>query len=232
MFWIHGPLEEARYEKALDRCARLMRWRPDAGVRALRGTVLLLADRVGEAETELRNSLDGLRDRQQAEALWALGSALAAQGKRGEAVRMYQGAMDADPRYLTAHADLAALELDCGNFDTAHQIMAQAFDIASNSRRRRSSLDMAYLQSAWARVLAGMKRFAEATATLERATRETARVRSKPDRAGAWWRIGQAHLALKNSGEALVAFENAIQVDPDGYYGHLAERAIRDRVGA
>lgn len=236
MFWIRRPLDNARYEEALRRCRLLLRWRlaAEGRLRAIQGTILLMAGRAQEAEQELRRSLAESDGPNQASTLWALGSALVALGRRPEGAKMYRSALELDPNLMQAHGDLAALELDSGNFDGARSVLDEAWRVAGEERglRRRDPRDIVSVETSWARLLAGMKRFAEASATIDKATRQAPRVRSKPARAGAWWRIGQAHLALKNPDQAMLAFENARQVDPEGYYGHLASRAIAKATAA
>ncbi len=229
MFWIRRSLEEARYDEALGRCRFLLRWKlAESRLRATLGTVLLMAGRAQEAEHELRRSLAESEGREEAATLWALGSALVALGRKPEGATMYRTALEIDPGMVPVHGDLAALELDCGNLDAARAVLDHAWKVTGEEHglRRRNPRDFVYVQASRARLLAGNKRFAEASATLENATRQVGRVRSKPARAGGWWRIGQAHLALKNQDQAMLAFENARQVDPDGYYGHLAAGAI------
>ncbi len=229
MFWIRRPLDNAHYEEALRRCRFLLRWkRADSNLRAVQGNILLAAGRAGEAERELRLSLAESDGPMQASTLWALGTALVAQGRRPEGAKMYQSALELDPRLMPAHGDLAALELDSGNMEAARGVLDRALKLAGDDRHllSRNPRDFVNVHTSWARLLAGMKRFAEASATLDQATREVPKVKSKPARAGAWWRVGQAHLALKNQGQAMLAFENARQVDPEGYYGHLAAQAL------
>jgi tetratricopeptide (TPR) repeat protein len=223
MFWIRRALDKADYGEALRRCRLLLRFRGSShALRLTESSILLMAGRAAEAESQLRALLasDGEPPAGRAETCRLLGDALAAQCRRDEAIAMYQAALELDPLLGAVRPRLAEWELECGNADRAQ-------DMASGERWSTISReDSAVAHAGWARVLARLERFAEAMAMVDRATREAMRLKSKPAKASAYWRIGQAHLALRNDGQAMVAFENARQVDPEGYYGKLAAQAI------
>lgn len=232
MFWISKPLDKADYDTALLRCRRLLGWfgaaRPAAQrLRTLEATILLMAGRCDEAEVALRQLVSGPPATVPPQTRWAFGAALAGLGRRTEAARAFESAVDSGP--ARAYADLAMLELDAGNTSRALDLMQAASESRSKdgAPHRPDAAERLYAQACSARVLAARSRFAEAAATVEQTCRHASRIRSKPARAGIYWRIGQAHLALKDQGQAMLAFENARQVDPSGYYGRLASEAIR-----
>lgn len=213
MFWIRQALDDANYDEALRRCRLLLRWRSaSVHLRLLQSNVLLLAGRAPEAEDQLRAIIAQHPDN--APACRALADVLAALDRRDQAVAMYQRALNLDASLTAIRGPLAEWALENGNAARAQELAVRKPD------------DSVWEQATWAAVLARLDRFAEAVAMVDRATRETMRLKSKPTQAGAYWRIGRAHLALKNDGQAMVAFENARQVDPRGYYGRMAAEAL------
>ena len=173
--------------------------------------------RYHEAERAQRGTIPTLKGGLElAHAYEILGDALLEQGRYPEAMRCYEAALDAHPRFRRSYRGVAeALLRQGGHADQALEAIER---IAENPSDDYWSL------RAWA--LAELGRSPEVTPAIGNALRATSR-KSCADLAATWRRVGMAMQALGNAAEAEEFFRRAAEIDPGGRWGTLAKEALR-----
>jgi tetratricopeptide (TPR) repeat protein len=197
--------------------------------RRISGRMLLLAGRYPEAEETLRRSLASSQARESyASALEHLGDALAEQGRYNEATRSYEAALLAFPWRRRTYRGMAEMALRRGQKpEQALEWIEKIVDFSGLSWRQRQAngkvQDDYWSLKAWA--LACLGRASDAAAAIENALRHTNKS-SAPDMAATHYRAGMAMQALSNEPAAREHFKMAIQYDPHGRRGLLAQAAL------
>ena len=113
LLWINRKLMLADYEGALARAGLLLRWFPQSPTfHFMRGTILLFAGRLAEAEQALRTSIENCQIRSGlAPYLGNLGLVWLNLGRFNEATAVFEALTKIYPRYPGAHNGLAELLL-------------------------------------------------------------------------------------------------------------------------
>ncbi len=256
-FLIYGPLGRGDYERALRRLRRLSRRKAETStLLSLRGDVLLLAGRPGEAEDCYRES--ALRDHDKSRPVQALelsnlGTAFIDQGRYEEA-RLYLGkSVLLEAGTVSAYRNLAELclvqriepELALRFIGMAIEAPApappkplRAPSAGESSAYFRRSLPLLQAQDIRrhcvgelfadkAWALALLGRHVEAEEAVQRALQE-ADPKFLPVHAGIEWRLGLALLVMGQPLQATDRFLHACEIDPLGKYGNLAARALAE----
>jgi tetratricopeptide (TPR) repeat protein len=189
------------------------------------GLALLRAGRYREAERVQQSDIAGLDGPLElAYAYETLGDALLEQGRYSEAMRNYEAALDAHPRFRRAYRGMAEVLLRQGG--DPGQALERVERISENPPDDYWSL------KAWA--LAELGRNEEAAPAVDNALRST-NPSSRTDLAATWRRVGLAMREMGRPGEAAVFLKHAAEIDPHGRWGMLAKAALvtsRDREGA
>jgi tetratricopeptide (TPR) repeat protein len=231
-FWAAYPaLKRGEYDLGLRRLARIPWFSKSAPVHFLKGTLLMFAGRIAEAEAALRQSLVGETSSVHKSLVKVnIGYTLLGEGRYNEAKQALEEAIALRPDGAVAYSTLAEVYLRQG-------IEPQkALDLLDKGieRKRASGRQMTvdlhifgylYANRAWALVLLGHP--VEANEALDEARKYSA-VDIKPGAAGVHYRIGQVLLAEKRNKEAAGEFRQARQIDPKGIYASLSEAALRD----
>jgi len=231
------------YVGAIVRADNELRWLPRSrDFHFTRGTTLLLAWRLNEAEQALRtsievNPLDMLGGRSSplrpnlaplAAALGNLGHTLLALGRWREATATFECTVTLVPAAIDSIEGLASALLRqnleprraLGRIDQALELARTAVQIPDGLKHTIS-----YLQADRAQALAMLENFTEASVSLELADVEV--TDSVPFQAGILWRRGQALSLMSGADEAATEFARAIEIDPNGLYGKLAANALK-----
>ena len=218
------------YDGALRVVQRFRFYHPESGAALRRrGLILLLAGRFRQSEEMLRRAIAGLRSQvQQAHALELLGDALLEQGRQDEALRSFEAALRAAPGFRRPYRGMAELVLREGR--DPGRALAYVENIAGPrgpSRNRWSmngrSADDYWALKAWA--LAELGRGAEVDAAVAEALRKT-NLRSGPDAAATYRRLGLAMQALDRQKEAEEYLQKAVEADPNGRWSAPARAAL------
>jgi hypothetical protein len=229
--WVNAKLRRGDYVSALWRVDALLPWWPKAaGLRYVRGTVLLFAGRSQEAESDLRESSasgSGKGTKPQAIALSNLGYALLDQERYAEASQSFEQSNTMTPASGSAFNGLAEVLLrqDQQPFEALRNL-DRAIELKRGWRKTdRHMLAYMWANRAWA--LGNLGRTEEALAALQDAEKENT-PNFVPGFAGAHWRMGMALIAMDRRAEALEHFRRANEADPHGNYGNRAAKAMRD----
>jgi len=206
----------------------IIRWfhfySPDGGMAlSLRGRVLLRAGKFREAEELLRQALASLRsNHRQAQTLEVLGDALTEQGRYDEAMRSYEAALHAAPGYRRPYRGMAELTLRRGR-DAARAmeyvekipgpVQASWNPFSMNGK----TSDDYWALKAWA--LASLGRGADVPPAVAEAVRRT-NLRSKPDIAATYHRVGLALETIDRKSEAREYLLKAREADPYGTWAY------------
>ena len=228
---MYSPLRRADYDGAL-RAIRLYHFYSPGGGVALRqsGAVLLVAGRYREAEEVLRRAAarqaTGL---EQAGTLDYLGNVLMEQSRYDEAMRSFQAARHAAPGSRRPYRGMAETLLRQGkNPEQALEYVEGIVGSSGPSARGRLLSDRVqddyWALKAWA--LGQLGRSAEVAPAIEKALKATSR-KSRPDLAATYYRAGMAMEAVGNASAARDYFKRAVELDPTGRRGTLAQAALR-----
>jgi len=219
-----------------DRALKIVRWAHfynPSGMEPLRvtGHMLMLAGRYQEAEDALRRSFANQHaTRSYAYALEYLGDALMEQGRWEEARRSYEAALHAVPWLRRANRGMAELILRHDpRPEDAFDYVEKILDFSGVSWMERKgngrAVDDYWGLKAWA--LAQTGRTSEVADAIKKALSHTDKT-SLPDMASSHYRAGMALQAMGKDSEAREHFNLAVQFDPQGRRGMLANRAIRE----
>ena len=231
-FLTNRALRRVDYDGALATVRWFYFYNP-SGMEPLRmmGHFLLLAGRYREAEDALRRSLVGSHaTHSYATALEYLGDALLEQGRYGEAMRSYEGALHAFAWHRRAYRGMAEMLLRQGiDPQKALEYVEKIRDLSNLSWIQRqqngNSLDDYWSLQAWA--LAACGRSSEVQPAIEKALHATAK--HPADLAATHHRCGMALQILGNRKAAVQHLQQAATLDPHGRRGTLAQAAIRER---
>jgi tetratricopeptide (TPR) repeat protein len=229
---LNGALRRGDYDGGLN----IIRWAHfynPSGVEPLRmsGHILVLAGRYREAEDTLRRSLESSHARESyGSALEYLGDALMEQGRYDEAMRSYEAALLAFPWRRRPYRGMAEMLLRRGEKpEQALEYIERIIDFSDISWRQRKANGKAqddyWALKAWA--LARVGRTSEVAEAIENALRDTNK-NAAPDMATTHYRAGMAMQALGNDSAANEHFKLALQFDPHGRRGTLAQAALRE----
>ena len=235
VFAVH-LLNRAARRGDYDGALNIIRWTHfynPSGIAALRlaGHMLLAAGRYREAEDALRRSLASSQAGESyGSALEFLGDALMEQGRYDEAMRSYEAALHAFPWRRRPYRGMAEMVLRRDqNPARALEYVEKAIDFADLSWQQRKANgnvnDDYWALKAWA--LARMGRGSEAAEAIGEALRFTNK-NSLPDLAATHYRAGMAMRALGNVTSANEHFRLAVQFDPRGRRGTLANASLRE----
>jgi len=229
---MNGAAKRGDYDSALN----IIRWTyfyNPWSMEALRmsGHMLLLAGRYREAEDTLRRSLASSRATESyGQALEYLGDALMEQGRYDEAMRSYEAALLAFEWRRRPYRGMAELLLRRGgNPSTALEYVEKILDFSDISWVERKgngkTQDDYWGLKAWA--LARVGRASEVAEAIENALKATTR-NSAPDMASTHYRAGMALQAIGDEPVPREHFRLAVQYDPHGRRGALAQAALRE----
>lgn len=231
--FLNSASRRGDYDGALKIVRRIYFYNPDGGQASLvRGFVLLLAGRFGEAEEALRRAVATLRSRAaQAHALEHLGDALLEQGRYNEAQRSYEAALHALPGCRRPYRGMAELMLRQGHDPVrALECVENIVGPSGPSRNRwtvnGNSTDDYWALKAWA--LAELGHGAEAAQAVAQAIRSTNR-KSQTDLAATCRRLGLAMRAAGRPAEAEDYLKQARDADPHGRWSALARAALGEK---
>ena len=231
-----GLLNRALRRGDYDGALNIIRWSHfynPAGINALRmsGHVLLAAGRYWEAEDTLRRSLASSQASESyGSALEFLGDALLEQGRYDEAMRSYEAALQAFPWRRRQYRGMAEMLLRRDqNPGRALEYLEKIVDFSGLTWRQKKlngrPQDDYWALKAWA--LARLGRGSEVAAAVEEAVKYTSK-ECFPDLACTHYRAGMAMQALGNPTAAREHFRLAVQFDPKGRRGTLANAALRE----
>ncbi|MFN8177033.1 MAG: sulfatase-like hydrolase/transferase [bacterium] len=144
-------------------------------------------------------------------ALEFLGRAHMAQRSWREARDAFRRAIEAGPNPVNVYLDLARVDRELHDLDSAERALEQAMKADSRSVAARQAMS---------RLLVERGRPAEAVALLEEA------VRILPRSAGARVSLAQAYEAAGRPQDAIDPWTRAAELDPDGPLGKLAQEAL------
>jgi tetratricopeptide (TPR) repeat protein len=220
------------YDGALN-ITRLFHFYNPSGMEALRmsGHMLLVAGRYGEAEATLRRSLASSQARETyGSALEYLGDALVEQGRYDEATRSYEAALLAFPWLRRPYRGMAEMLLRQEKSpEQALEYVEKIVDFSDLSWRQQklngAPQDDFWALKAWA--LARLGRSSEAAQAIEKALSATDK-NCLPDLATTHYRAGMAMQVLGNLTSANEHFKKAVELDPRGRRGTLANTALRE----
>lgn len=219
-----------------DAALKIIRWTHfynPSGIEPLRmsGHILVLAGRYREAEDTLRRSLASSHARESyGSALEYLGDALTEQGRYNEAERSYEAALLAFPWRHRPYRGMAEILLRRGEKpEQALEYIEKILDFSGISWRQRKAngnpKDDYWALKAWA--LARVGRGSEVADAIQSALRATNKA-SAPDMAATHYRAGMAMQTLGDESAAHEHFKLAMQFDPHGRRGVLAQAALRE----
>jgi tetratricopeptide (TPR) repeat protein len=221
-----AAIHRGDYEGGLKQIGRFHFYNPDGGMALLpRGHFLLMAGRYREAEAVLRRAVAALRSRAaQGHALEFLGDALMEQGRSEEARRSYEASLAAVPGFRRPYRGMAELLLRRGDATRALECVENVVGPSGPSWNRWTAngkaTDDYWALKAW--VLAELGRGAEVPPAAAQAIRQT-NLKSGPDAAATYRRLGLAMKALNREGEAEEYLRQARDADPRGRWGTLAK---------
>jgi tetratricopeptide (TPR) repeat protein len=229
-------LNRAAKRGEYDRALNIIRWAyfyNPSGIEPLRmsGHMLLMAGRYREAEDTLRRSLASSHaSKSYAYALEYLGDALMEQGRYDEAMRSYEAAIHAFPALRRPYRGMTETLLRRGaNMEQALECVEKILDYSDISWAEKkgngNARDDYWGLKAWALGLAG--RTSEVAAAIEQALSHTNKL-AAPDMASTHYRAGMAMQAMGNDSAAKEHFKLAMQFDPHGRRGLLAQAAMRE----
>jgi len=233
-FWIYQKLLRADYEGAVARADLLIRWFPGTpAFHFIRGTVLLFAGRLAEADESLRTSI--AKSLIQAGSIVPGGlSNLAAVELRLGRFRAATAALEAAtklyPRFSGVHNGLAEVLLSQGlEPRRALLLVDNALKLKEGNVRTRNvdRHSTAYMWANRAQALAmlGQKEEAASSVTTAQSAGDPAFL---PGLAGTYWRCGVALRLMEQENAALEQFRKAAGIDPHGLYGKLAGSALHE----
>jgi tetratricopeptide (TPR) repeat protein len=233
IYWVfHGPLQRGDYEGALRRVDLLLRWRPqNIYFKSLRGILLLLAVRSGEAETMMRELLANPHTNGMSVATSAtnLGYALLGQKRYDEALLFLEAGVRIQPEYGSLYSGVAS-------YYSRQKIEAQrdlelrnrALELTARPKKLRGidSYMWASLLSGLAVAAAQAGDDARANAALNQAFQDCDR-RFLPAVAAVHCDAGLVAQAQGFAADAESHFAHAIELDPNGHAGHTARQALQ-----
>ena len=229
---INQAVRRADYDGAL----KIIRWfhfYNPSGSEAMRmsGHILLGAGRYREAEDALRRSFTSSHAAATyGMALEYLGDTLMEQGRYDEAQRSFEAALHTFTWLRRPYRGMAEMLLRQGKDpQKAMQYVESIIDFAGLSRLQIKNngrpQDDYWALKAWA--LASIGRSSEVAAAIENALKATS-PKCLPDLATTHYRAGMAMQALGNVSEAKEHFRRAVEFDPNGRRGTLANTALRE----
>lgn len=228
LHWVQRKLSCADYDGALARADLLIRWFPGTPlVHFMRGTVLLFAGRLPEAEESLRTAVAKSLARaggMMIGGLGNLGCVLLHQKRFREATAALEAITKTYPRFFGAHSSLAEVLLAQGlEPQRVLLLIDNALKLKQGNPRTRNldRHETAYMWANRALALAMLGRMDEAASAVAAAEREVD-PRFIPGLAGAAWRCGLALARMDKPSAAAEQFRKAAQIDPHGLYGKLA----------
>ncbi len=231
-----GLLNRALRRGDYDGALKVIRWSHfynPSGIGAFRlsGHVLLAAGRYREADDTLRRSLASSQAGESyGSALEFLGDTLLEQGRYDEALRSYQAALQAFPWRRRPYRGMAEMLLRRDqNAARALDYVEKIVDFSGLTWRQKKlnghPQDDYWALKAWA--LARLGRGSEVAAAIEGAVKNTSK-KCSPDLACTHYRAGMAMQAVGNPTAAREHFRLAVQFDPKGRRGTLANAALRE----
>jgi tetratricopeptide (TPR) repeat protein len=247
-FLFHGirverEIKRCRYGKALKMLDGPLGWSKVSLMRLLRADALFYSGRAAEAEPILREMVQPSHDA--ADRLMGserLGRVLLALGRYADAREAFEAAVSLRPTRSAAFSGLAEVRLLQGTDPV--QALADVDRALENHRAARTEFTsrerLARIRGnqAWALALLGRNAGAEEAIEAGRSEMDPEYV---PEVAGFYWRAGMAMLAIQNvsaaagipmrarqeSSVAAAYFQQAAELDPQGYYGRLAAGHLR-----
>ena len=230
--WVHQKLVRADYDGALARIDLLIRWFPGTPVCHLtRGTVLLFAGRLPEAEESLRTCISKGLVRPSGVmivGLENLGCVLLRGGRFREAMKVSELVTKLAPRYLGGHASVAEVLLAQGLEPQRTLLLVDNALKLKLIKPRTRNLDRHAIANLWAdraQALAALGKMDEAAAAVAAADSE-GDPGFIPGLAGTAWRCGVALLRMERGSDAKEYFRRAAEIDPQGLYGKMAAKAL------
>jgi tetratricopeptide (TPR) repeat protein len=222
----------ADYDGALE-IVRWFHFYNPSGAEALRmsGHVLLLAGRYREAEDALRRSLSSSSAGPgYGMALEYLGETLMEQGRYDEALRSFEAALHTFSWLRRPYRGMTEMLLrQAKDPQKALEYVEKIIDFEGLSkleiRNNGRPQDDYWALKAWALASAG--RSSDVAAAIENAVKATS-PKCLPDLATTYYRAGMAMQALGNISEAKENFRRAVEFDPHGRRGMLANAALQE----
>jgi len=234
-FGVH-LMNQAMKRGDYDRALNIVRWfhfYNPSGSEAMRmsGHILLMAGRYRQAEDALRRSFTSSHAAQTyGMALEYLGDALMEQGRYDDATRSFEAALHTFTWLRRPYRGMAEMSLRRGN-DPQQSLayVEKIVDFAGLSKIQRQNngkpQDDYWALKAWA--LASSGRSSEVASAIEEAVKATD-PKCLPDLATTHYRAGMAMRALGNVTEANGHFRKAVEFDPRGRRGILANAALSE----
>jgi tetratricopeptide (TPR) repeat protein len=232
VFWIYRKLLCADYQGALKRADWLIRWFPGTpAFHFLRGTVLLFAGRLAEADESLRTSIAKSLIRAGhilPGALSNLAGVLLRLGRFPGATAALEAATKLYPRFSGAHNGLAEVLLSQGQEPRRALLLVDNALKLRQSDPRTQNVDRHSLANMWANraqalALLGQKEEAASAVAAAESVGDPAFI---PGMAGTYWRCGVALRLMDQGNAAVEQFRKAAALDPHGLYGKLAGSAL------
>ncbi len=233
-FWIVRPLHRGDYAGALHRVEWVEKFHPFRGEYLnTHGLILFWAGRYAEAEQLLQESIVQARREVPGSGqagLENIGCVRSAQGRYEEAIQAFEGSIRMAPTQAAAFVDLASVYLEQGREPQ------RVLELTERARQNhQASFEARLLNThtpvtiwgnrAWAFALLGRDQDAEEA--LHRMFAVTPRD-FRPALAGAHYRAGRVRMVQGDRARAAEEFIAAQRVDPDGHYGRLSTRALRE----
>jgi tetratricopeptide (TPR) repeat protein len=232
LHWIKQKLQRADYAGALVRADLLLGWFPQSATfHFLRGTILLFAGRLPEAEQALRTSIEKCRILSGfAPYLCNLGWVWLNLGRFKEATAVFEATAKIYPRYSGAHNGLAEVLLSQGLEPRRALLLVENALKLKQSNPRSRNVDrhsLAHMHANRAQALAMLGQKDEAAAAIATA-HNVGNPSFIPGLAGTHWRCGVAFHLMDQDQAAIQEFGKASELDPHGLYGKLAASAMHE----
>jgi tetratricopeptide (TPR) repeat protein len=223
------PEAESNVDEPADDKSLSLGWRLVVGVVAV---IIIAALAIPFLAGQSSGTDDGVATSTQAssksaEEQFEAGNAHYEAGRWDEAVAAYQQAIESDPGYQAAYANLGVTYYQLQQFDLAAFQYEKALELDPNDGEVAYNLGALYLQQALITGQTDRELLSTAITQLERAKEMT------PELAEPYFSLGVAYLALDQNDEAVQSFETFLSLasttDPQAV--QEAERYLRDLRG-